>query len=401
MRRAPVVSPPLTESRWWRLRWSATRSSPLRTLLSFVIFSCLTCFASDRAAELAQRATDAMGGMEKIHALHSLVYRGEHGEGAHHSKATMTRMRPHYRLIGCTLAVCDSWGRIVEAYDGHRGWELNWPKQRLIRTVNKAELAMNCGAEFDLLFIDYKERGFTAEYLGPRRLLGRDLIGLQIDPKNGCQRMTYYFDPKTYLVTISRFDMNVHARGDTVDIGDVWSDYRDVNGVKLPFRGEGINVSTGQVLESSAWTSIEANTLADASMFQAPEVHPTPVTALVLRMLDEGAKVGPEKMMVLYADYRKGAATEDTEQDLTWLGYEFLKIDRFDLAMPVLAKVRDEHPRSSNAHDSLGDAYLQMGRRGDALREFSEAVELDPNATDTKKKLAMLQRAQTPTSVKQ
>ena len=50
-----------------------------------------------------------MGGLDKIHAIHSLVLRGFHYEGSypqegvqHHSaNGVLVRMRPHYRLVGC------------------------------------------------------------------------------------------------------------------------------------------------------------------------------------------------------------------------------------------------------------------------------------------------------------
>jgi len=56
-------------------------------------------------------------------------------------------MRPDSRLVGCRPEVptCDGqWSGIVEAFDGQHGWKLNWPKQRLVKTVNKAERALRC-----------------------------------------------------------------------------------------------------------------------------------------------------------------------------------------------------------------------------------------------------------------
>src|SRR5882724_9632782 len=129
-------------------------------------------------------------------------------------------MRPGARLVGCRpeVPVCDGqWSGIVEAFDGNHGWELNWPKQRLVRTVNKAEHALRCGAAFDSLFVDYKERGFTAKYLGRQSVLGSDVEAVQIDRPECGAGMIYYFDPETYLVRMTRAQLPIHARGDAVD----------------------------------------------------------------------------------------------------------------------------------------------------------------------------------------
>ena len=242
------------------------------------------------------KAIAAMGGLERIHALHSLVFRGFHYEGAYRqefagsksSNAVMVRMRPGLRMVGCRPEVpgCNGqWGRIVEAFDGTHGWELNWPKQRLVRTVNKAERAIKCGAAFDYLFIDYKQRGFKAEYLGQKEMLGRRLEAVQV-VRDDCQQTTvYYFDPVTFDLSMSEMVIPVHARGDAVDMVSISKEFKTVNGVKLISRAEEVNVKTGDVIAGGEWTSIEANTIPSAEIFKQPEVHPTGITAVALAML--------------------------------------------------------------------------------------------------------------------
>ena len=139
---------------------------------------------ADRTEQIVQKAVTAMGGLNRIHAIHSLVFRGFHYEGSYKQEfsgsktgdAVLVRMRPGARLVGCRPEVSGcggKWSGIVEAFDGQHGWELNWPKQRLVKTVNKAERALRCGAEFDFLFIDYKQRGLHAAYLGRKTVLGK------------------------------------------------------------------------------------------------------------------------------------------------------------------------------------------------------------------------------------
>jgi predicted Zn-dependent protease len=44
----------------------------------------------------------------------------------------------------------------------------------------------------------------------------------------------------------------------------------------------------------------------------------------------------------------------------------------------VLERAVDKQPRSSVVHFFLGEAYLEAGRREDAIRSLEEARRLDP-----------------------
>jgi len=376
----------------------------MRGVAGFLFLSVLAAPAlalprSDpRADAVIDHAVAAMGGLDRIHAIRSLVMRGFHYEGSYHQEyaashsgsAVMVRMRPNLRLVGCRPEVpgCNGqWGRILESYDGTRGWELNWPRQRLVRTVHFAERALRCGAEFDPLFVDWRARGFTATWLGPQHLLGRDTVAVTITPPD-CPAETYYFDPQSYRLVMKRFAIPVHARGAAVDSVQVVQDTRTVAGVTFPARTEEVALADGHVLGGGAWTVIEANTLADTSAFQAPAVHPTGATAVVLQMLDTAGHATPEAMMALYDAYRatpEGAAA-DTVYDMNWLGYELLKVDAYPAALAVFQRVIAEHPQSAEAYDSLGDAYLQQGDRPRALAAFEHALALDPNRPETIRK---------------
>src|SRR4051812_35209129 len=97
-------------------------------LLLFMGFDS-SLVSSDRADETIQKAITAMGGLKNIHAIHSLVFRGFHYEGSYKqefaasktSNATLMRMRPNSRLVGCRpqVSTCSGqWSHIVEAYNG-------------------------------------------------------------------------------------------------------------------------------------------------------------------------------------------------------------------------------------------------------------------------------------------
>jgi hypothetical protein len=260
-----------------------------------------------------------------------------------------------------------------------------------VRTVNKAEKALHCGAEFDFLFIDYKERGFRADYLGRKSVLGRETDAVQID-QIGCSSAIYYFDPESSELMMSELVIPVHARGDSIHLIAVHKEFKNVNGVRLPSRSEEINLVTGEVIDGGEWTSIEGNTLGDTKIFVPPQVHPTGITAVVLGMLMRSENSTSQQMMSDYFRFRKTDEGKKTDviYDMNWLGYELLKVDKYDDALAVFHQIVTENPKSAEAYGNLGEAYLQEKDKRNAISAFQRAVDLGLKDDDIRRKLIAL-----------
>jgi CubicO group peptidase (beta-lactamase class C family) len=73
------------------------------------------------------------------------------------------------------------------------------------------------------------------------------------------------------------------------------------------------------------------------------------------------------------ADYDLG------ESELNTLGYQLLYADkRVSDAVAIFSLNTKEHPNSSNAFDSLGEAYWRNGQKGLAVSTYQTALKLDP-----------------------
>ena len=65
-----------------------------------------------------------------------------------------------------------------------------------------------------------------------------------------------------------------------------------------------------------------------------------------------------------------------SESAFNSLGYSLIGEKRFAEAIGVLRLVTYIYPRSANAEDSLGDAYLAAGEKEKARAAFQKALEL-------------------------
>lgn len=87
----------------------------------------------------------------------------------------------------------------------------------------------------------------------------------------------------------------------------------------------------------------------------------------------------------------EGAAAYDvSEGALNSLGYSLFRKGYKEPAIRVFEWNVARHPQSANVHDSLGEAYLGVGRRDDARRSYENALRLDPSSTSARTALAGL-----------
>ena len=191
---------------------------------------------------------------------------------------------------------------------------------------------------------------------------------------------------------MTQLTIPIHARGDFIPTVSVYKEFKIVNGVRIPSRTEDTNLITGEVIGGGEFTSIEANTLDDPKVFAPPEVHPTGITAIVLAMLKSANTDSSQQMMTLYSKFRvtPGGQQSDTAYDMNWLGFELLKVDKYEHAKAIFRQVITENPSSADAYESLGEAYLQRGDKPNAIDAFQKAVDLGLKSNDVQKKLTHL-----------
>ena len=78
------------------------------------------------------------------------------------------------------------------------------------------------------------------------------------------------------------------------------------------------------------------------------------------------------------------------EADINRLGYELLGAGEKDAAIAVFLMNINLNPNSSNAYDSLGDAYVAKGDKAQARASFEKALQINPDFEAAREKLRNL-----------
>ena len=102
----------------------------------------------------------------------------------------------------------------------------------------------------------------------------------------------------------------------------------------------------------------------------------------------EGWEVAEARYQTLKAE--EPDAYDFGEAQLNALGYAYLGRGGADTAVRVLALNAEVYPDSSNAHDSLAEAYLAAGDRAGAVATYERALALNPASTSTEAALEQL-----------
>ena len=148
-------------------------------------------------------------------------------------------------------------------FDGTSGWTLSSMQGDTEITGNELDNLRN--NTFPTPLLSYKTSGLTLEVLPKETLNGKPVVVLRATPKTGSPTKLY-FDAATYLLmrTVSTVN-SADAGGDIEQTSDL-SDYRAVDGIKVPFQITNSNPLQSAVIKL---TKVEHNVALDDALFKA------------------------------------------------------------------------------------------------------------------------------------
>lgn len=125
----------------------------------------------------------------------------------------------------------------------------------------------------------------------------------------------------------------------------------------------------------------------DIASFYIPGFHFTGVAALRAELQQHGFDKAPQIAQRLSKAPLSEQPNEDALND--W-AYRLLATGRQKDALPVFELAAVLYPASSNAFDSLGDAYQRTGNRTRAIEAYEKVLALDPTNSNAVKQLEKL-----------
>jgi hypothetical protein len=322
--------------------------------------------------EIVSAHIAALGGGDKIHALHSVVLHGTYHEGEINGKTYVAQMRPFYRVIG---NMDQPLKHQHEGYDGG-AWEYYPDPGIVVRTVGAAAAATRHTSMFDDALVDYAQHGTSIVLSGTSDFAGSRAFVLHVTLADGF-REDLYVNPKTWMIDGYARTVPFHAFGTNYATHMEMSDFRPEGGVMMPHRSREVDTATGKVLDESTVESVDINSDLPLALFSPPVWERTPVQQMIQRIYDE--RTDPVAVMQTYRDFKAliGPATP-TADAVDFAGYQCLKMGDAETAVTLLTQNVADYPQSPRAHFGLGRALKTQGKTAEANAEFDRALALDP-----------------------
>lgn len=190
----------------------------MRKLLLLAIILINALFSAQTARQIIDKNIEITGGLTQWKLLNSILLQGKVILGVNEEyPIKIFQQRPN---LTKTLVTVGKKENVVEGYDGKNGYAMNY-------VVNKLQIQKDYVAEsFDTDFIDYENKGFTAQVLGKEKVGEKDCFKVELT-KN-VNKTVYYFDVQNYYLL-------KEVKKDEVLI---YSDFKKVSNLIMPFRIE-------------------------------------------------------------------------------------------------------------------------------------------------------------------
>ena len=242
----------------------------LPLLLAFLVAPVLgTSAATQTADEVIEKHLAAMGGREALGKLTSrkavgmITVSTPNGDISGPVELYSKLPNKTRLLVVLDLAPLGMNDKMTldQKFDGTTAWSLDSLRGDSQITGNQLDNMRN--ATFPNPLLNYKAEGATVALLPNETVAGKSMIVLRITPKAGSVSKLF-LDPDTYLAMRSSATVNSpELGGDVEQISDA-SDYRTVDGVKVPFKSI---QSVGPQTVNIVLTTVEHNVTIPDTMF--------------------------------------------------------------------------------------------------------------------------------------
>jgi hypothetical protein len=241
-----------------------------RLLVLALLLGCVRLAAAQTADEIIEKHLAALGGRAALNNLKTRSMKGTISVSTPVGELTgpveilnevPNKSRTFIQLDLSSLGL----GKAVQdqRFDGTTGYAVDSVQGNRDITGDQLEVMKN--ALFPSPFLNYKEKGATIEFAGKEKAGDRDAYVLSAKFNAG-PAVRHYIDAATYLPIKTVMKVTVPQVGEVEQITET-SDFRDVDGVKVPFK-----IKTGTSIQTVliTFTQVEHNKPIDAALFKKP-----------------------------------------------------------------------------------------------------------------------------------
>lgn len=171
---------------------------------------------------------------------------------------TRTLIKADLSSIGAGPLVVD------QRFDGHSGYVLDSLQGN--RDITGSQLETMKNSAFPHIYLGYKELGIAVKLGGKEKVGDREAYAIVFEPATG-PSMRNWIDAETYMPIKMAMTVHVPQLGTDVEQTTEFLDYKEIDGVKVPFR---LRASSSVQNFTVTVDKIEHNVPVDEKLFVKP-----------------------------------------------------------------------------------------------------------------------------------
>lgn len=230
------------------------------TALATVVFA----FANVANAQSLNEVLDMhfkASGQDKLMAAQSFYIKAKVSQMGMEMPMEMKIKKPEKFIVSIDL----QGQKIITAFDGEKGWMINpmmGTEPQELAGDQLAQARQQVDMEGELF--NYEAKGHSAELAGKVNVDGKEMYRIKLTTKDGNTK-DYFIDVATNLV--SKVKSKVSAQGQTVDVEQVMSDYKTIDGITMAMKIESKTPMGNAVI---LMEEVKMNETFDDSVFKQP-----------------------------------------------------------------------------------------------------------------------------------
>lgn len=242
-----------------------------RLAIVLLLVGCAQAARAQTADEVIEKSLSATGGRAALGKLKSRLMTGtitlSTPAGDISGSVEILNASPNKSrsLIKADLSALGAGPWVLDQrFNGSAGYVIDTLQGNRDMTGNQLDNMRN--GSFPHPFLNYKELGSTAQLGGKEKVGERDTYVVIFEPPSGSV-VRQYIDAETYLPVKTTMKVEVPQLGQEMEQTIEFFDYREVDGVKIPFR----LVATLPVQNYTVtFTKVEHNVRIDETLFSKP-----------------------------------------------------------------------------------------------------------------------------------
>jgi outer membrane lipoprotein-sorting protein len=259
-----------------------------KAVLLFALLMLSVAGSAQTVDEIIAKNIAARGGLAKLKAVKTRRITGTAEFSGVQADLVISVKRPN--LVRTEITVQGM--TMVQAYDGQNGWQVvPFTGKKDAETMAADDQKSTAqDADIDGALVDYKEKGHKVELVGKEKIEGTDAYHLKVTMKGG-DTHDEYLDADSFLDIKSI--RKVTRRGTEVVQDTTLGDYKEVEGMMLPFslevRAQGMQGPSQKITIQK----VEFNTTMDDGQFKMPAPAPAEKTPPADKKPEAGTKPLP------------------------------------------------------------------------------------------------------------